>query len=735
MDHARRTVARIATILCLLPFLALTAVSQVNPETRVLWNTRWDGANDAQLQAVVDYMVAHKMNTLYVQVYGDGYALYNSAFAPHSYLVASNFDALASAIQKGHAAGIEVHAYINLLNIYSGGLGTPSNPNHIINTHPEWSMVSSAGVPMVSNVGQSGTMIFYCPENPGFAQYCHDVAVEIATNYAVDGIHMDYIRYPMDIGEYCYCNLCKANYNAVYGHDPVPGEAQWDQWRFDNVTDLVRSIYTDVRAVKPLCKVSAATWRSSGVNFQDVYGWLEEGILDAACPMTYTSDPAQFQGWIEAYNNHSGGRHIYPGVYVPSNAIEAEVNACRAVGTEGQALFCYGDIGRTATRAIDKVYLAAASPAPMPWLDGSPDVTLPVLSEIDAAGVMGTVATIKWHSDERTNSRVEYGLTTSYGGVATDPSMVFEHSVPLSGLSPTTTYHYRVISVDGAGNSSASADKTFTTTSGGAADIIIDDGDAACALAGAWVYVSGAGADAYNGDYWYDSDSIAETSSARYTPYITTPGTYEVYCMYRAGANRCSSVPYIVYYNGGSQTIYVNQQINGAVWNLLGSFDFAAGSAGSVKISNVATGGDVVIADAVKFVNVATGPTPTPSPSPTASPIPTESPIPTASPTLTPSPTPAPIPAAPTNLTAQAVSPNQVNLAWTDNADNETNYVVERKKGTGSYAVVATLPADTTTYNNTGLTKNTTYTFRVKATNASGSSAYSNEATVKTPLK
>jgi len=100
-------------------------------------------------------------------------------------------------------------------------------------------------------------------------------------------------------------------------------------------------------------------------------------------------------------------------------------------------------------------------------------------------------------------------------------------------------------------------------------------------------------------------------------------------------------------------------------------------------------------------------------------------------PTPTPTP-PGPTPAAPSNLTATAVSKSQINLAWQDNSNNENNFVVERKKGTGSYSVIATLPANTTSYNDTGLTKNTTYTYRVKATNANGSSAYSNEASAKT---
>ena len=90
------------------------------------------------------------------------------------------------------------------------------------------------------------------------------------------------------------------------------------------------------------------------------------------------------------------------------------------------------------------------------------------------------------------------------------------------------------------------------------------------------------------------------------------------------------------------------------------------------------------------------------------------------------------VPAAPSNLTATPISMSQINLAWSDNSSDETNFVIERKTGTGAYSVIATLPANTTSYPNTGLAKATTYTYHVKATNANGSSAFSNEASAKT---
>jgi titin len=92
---------------------------------------------------------------------------------------------------------------------------------------------------------------------------------------------------------------------------------------------------------------------------------------------------------------------------------------------------------------------------------------------------------------------------------------------------------------------------------------------------------------------------------------------------------------------------------------------------------------------------------------------------------------PAPtVPNAPTNLTATAASSSQINLSWTDNAGNETGYKVERAPGgTSSFAEIASLGANVTSYQNTGLAASTSYAYRVRAYNATGNSGYSNTAT------
>src|SRR5439155_1510981 len=98
-------------------------------------------------------------------------------------------------------------------------------------------------------------------------------------------------------------------------------------------------------------------------------------------------------------------------------------------------------------------------------------------------------------------------------------------------------------------------------------------------------------------------------------------------------------------------------------------------------------------------------------------------------------PTRRPAPRAPpTHPAATAVSSRQIDLAWTDNATNEDGFRIERCQGVGctTFTEITTVGANVTTYQNTALTLDISYSYRVRAYNAAGTSSYSNTATATT---
>jgi hypothetical protein len=102
------------------------------------------------------------------------------------------------------------------------------------------------------------------------------------------------------------------------------------------------------------------------------------------------------------------------------------------------------------------------------------DTTAPIITNVNAPTITASTATFTWTTNEAADSEVEYGPTTTYGGFSTlDVIRVTSHSVLLSGLAPSSTYHYRVRSRDAAGNLGLSGDFTFTTLEGVAPAVAI----------------------------------------------------------------------------------------------------------------------------------------------------------------------------------------------------------------------------------------------------------------------
>ena len=172
-----------------------------------------------------------------------------------------------------------------------------------------------------------------------------------------------------------------------------------------------------------------------------VYTWYPEGS-NRPVDAQYIIHTAAGDDIKYVDQTHNGGKWNYLGTYT--------MNA----GTENYV--------RITNYGSDTTRVAMADAVRFISTAGS-DTEPPLISAV-AASPAESVTTVTWTTDEPATSQVEYGLTTSYGSQTTkDASLILNHSVGITGLSPTTTYHYRVKSEDGVGNPAVSDDFTFTT--------------------------------------------------------------------------------------------------------------------------------------------------------------------------------------------------------------------------------------------------------------------------------
>jgi hypothetical protein len=134
-------------------------------------------------------------------------------------------------------------------------------------------------------------------------------------------------------------------------------------------------------------------------------------------------------------------------------------------------------------------------------------------------------------------------------------------------------------------------------------EIIVDNAAATgVTVTGTWSTSTASTGQYYGSNYLHDGNTGKGSKTVKFTPSLPVAGTYKVYAMWNNAAGmRATSVPITTTYAGGSDTVMKDQNTNGGIWTLLGTYSFAAGTGGNVVISNNGTN-NYVIADAVKFV-------------------------------------------------------------------------------------------------------------------------------------
>ena len=493
----------------------------------------------------------------------------------------SNFNALQAVINAAHDTTggkqrIEVHCWIVTFRtsggaVYAAHAGTPTGSLTTLDNY--WPSRDDSG-------GEVSDKAFD-PGHPLAEEYTVNVAMDLVNNFDIDGIHYDYIRFTANNQGYNPTSI--ARYNARYGltGQPAATNEQFKQWRRDQVSAVVRKVYAKVQAVKPWVKQSGSfvTWNPSPTSstraafqgtrpYYDVYcdwdSWMQEGIMDAAIPITYynlASLPSDWAKWMNWEKDRHGTRHMYigPGIYLNSldNAIteilqtrdhspagnyadgwcgysfrtpysggspsaflprlltdvtptwdDVPVMSWKTSPTKGhisgtvtyftggawadgatvtitgpanKSMLCDGTgfysfidltpgvytVTASKTGYADAIRMVTVAVGAVTGNMYVTDLQLGGSTELIISNVQSSVtnnsATITWLTNLPANSQVEYCLTPSYGSSTTlNPALDTSHSQGISGLAPSTLYHYRVRSSIGA-DVKYSGDYTFTT--------------------------------------------------------------------------------------------------------------------------------------------------------------------------------------------------------------------------------------------------------------------------------
>lgn len=298
-------------------------------EGRGIWVVRNQLTSYENIDSIVEACADAGFNSLFVQVRGSGDAYYHSATEPSAEAIASNppdFDPLQHMIEQAHANGLQVHAWLN--TGYVWGTGTlPTNPMHVLNLHPEYVMVNRTGKSMMDySPGEFDAQYsegrFLSLAAPMVQDYLAAVFGELVSNYDLDGIHFDFIRYCArgvdEDYDLDYNALVVAAFQAGHGFDPhtvtvdSPEFEVWQEWQRAQVGALVGRIREEAHGTRPGIRVSAAVLSRYHLGrvqaTQDWIDWLAAGQLDTACIMSYSSDnPLVVQEALLAQENRGQG--------------------------------------------------------------------------------------------------------------------------------------------------------------------------------------------------------------------------------------------------------------------------------------------------------------------------------------------------------------------------------------------------------------------------------------------
>lgn len=426
-----------------------------------------------ELIEILDRLQAAHFNTVLFQTRTRGDVIYDSQIEPYNAIltgkmgVSPGYDPLTFAVEECHKRGMECHAWVVTIPLgnrkHVASLGTKS----VVKRKP------ALCVPYKREY-------FLNPGHPDTKHYLRSIVEEIVSRYDVDGVHFDYLRYPERAGN----RFADQREFRRYGNG-----RSLDQWRRDNLSELVRTLYGAVKALKPWVKVSSSPvgkyndtpryssrgWNAFQTVYQDVQGWLGEGIQDQIYPMLYFRGN-NFYPFALDWQEQSCGRHVVPGLGIyfldpregnwSLSDIKRQMQFCRTHGLAGEAHYRVKYLMDNTQGLYDLLatndYRYPALQPPMPWLDNqAPSTPDSLRVEPIAPGYLQLTWSPSTDNDLRNAPRyVVYGSTTTpvdtsqsrhiIATSVTDTTFVYAPLHPLEAFT-----HFAVSAIDRYGNESA----------------------------------------------------------------------------------------------------------------------------------------------------------------------------------------------------------------------------------------------------------------------------------------
>lgn len=465
--------------------LHLNLFGQSKTEIRAAWlttNYRIDwpskaymNSNDINIQMdefinILDKLKEANINMIFLQVRFQGGVIYRSEIESMSSYIAgventwSKYDPLKFAIEECHKRGIECHAWFVVYNIGSKNResDTASKKNEIV------------------KAGEKE--LWFDPGNPETDRYLLSMIKELVANYDIDGLHLDYVRYPAEGTDFPDDDTYR-KYGA--------GKTKAD-WRRENINRFVYEVYDAVKIRKPWVQVSAAVvpfytnlpdtqryhWTAVHDAFQDPENWIRKGKVDFIVPMIYNNK--LFNPAVIDWMNRCHSRYIVAGVgtYLlnetekggnwPLKDISDQVQFARDNKMHGIGLYSTKSIIENKKGLFNELkkthYSTPALLPPLSWLSERIPLA-PVRPKIMPAG---EYLFVKWDEVKTTpNNKLYYNVYRSTQSPVdiTNPNNLVDTRIDGGSLflpaSDKTGYYYVVTAYDRYHNESPASKEIF----------------------------------------------------------------------------------------------------------------------------------------------------------------------------------------------------------------------------------------------------------------------------------